>query len=329
MRREPHASGTGRMFLDGHDENEAFVSEVCWHYYVNAMTQAEVAAALGVTRLRVNQAIQRAKSLGIVKVRIESPFLARLDLQQQLEARLGVKKALVAPAHRAAYDYHVPVGAALANHLLDCVGVRPWRTIGVSWGKTLSSAIERLPRQRQPGLEIVSMIGGGAIGAPIHPFGIAAGFAERFDTSYSVLAAPIYLAEGIDREAFLSQSILETHLRKCRGLDAAILVVGDISQRSYLISTALPREVSIEDLTAAGAVGDLLGRFLDRDGAEIALPLNARTIGVDLETLASIPEKILAAAGRHKVDIIRAVARRRLIDTLVTDDVTAELLLVD
>ena len=68
------------MLLDGHDENEAFVSEVCWHYYVNEMTQAEVAVALGVTRLRVNQAIQRAKSLGIVKVRIESPFLARLDL---------------------------------------------------------------------------------------------------------------------------------------------------------------------------------------------------------------------------------------------------------
>ena len=62
------------------DENDAFVSEVCWHYYVNEMTQAEVAAALGVTRLRVNQAIQRAKSLGVVKVRIESPFLARLDL---------------------------------------------------------------------------------------------------------------------------------------------------------------------------------------------------------------------------------------------------------
>jgi DNA-binding transcriptional regulator LsrR (DeoR family) len=37
----------------------------------------------------------------------------------------------------------------------------------------------------------------------------------------------------------------------------------------------------------------------------------------------------MAAAGRHKVDIIKAVARRRLIDTLVTDDVTAELLLAD
>ena len=39
---------------------------------------------MGVTRLRVNQAIQRAKSLGMVKVQIESPFLARIELQEEL-----------------------------------------------------------------------------------------------------------------------------------------------------------------------------------------------------------------------------------------------------
>jgi DNA-binding transcriptional regulator LsrR (DeoR family) len=317
------------VLLDPHDENDAFVSEVCWHYYVNEMTQAEVAVALGVTRLRVNQAIQRAKSLGVVKVQIESPFLARLELQQQLQSRLGVKKALVVPAHREAYNYHVPVGAALASYLVECLATRSWRTIGVSWGMTLRSAIERLPRQPQPGLEIVSMIGGTATGASFNAFGIASGFAERFGASYSLLAAPIYLSEGVDREIFLSQEIFETHFQKCKTLDAAVLVVGDISARSYLISTGLPKEVAPDDLSAAGAVGDLLGRFLDEDGAEIAHPLRARTIGVDLETLATIPEKILAAAGRHKVDIIRAVARRRLVDTLITDDVTAELLLAD
>ena len=178
------------MFLDAHDENDAFVSEVCWHYYVNEMTQAEVAAALGVTRLRVNQAIQRAKSLGVVKVQIESPFLARLELQQQLQSRLGVKKALVAPAHPEAYDYHVPVGAALASYLIECLRTRPWKTIGVSWGMTLRSAIERLPRQAQPGLEIVSMIGGTTTGASFNTFGIASGFAERFDASYSLSGGP-------------------------------------------------------------------------------------------------------------------------------------------
>ena len=87
-----------------HDSDETFVCEVCWDYFINEMTQAEIAKNLGVTRLRVNQAIQRARALGMVKVQIESPFLARIELQEQLQARLGLDKALVAPGHREAYD---------------------------------------------------------------------------------------------------------------------------------------------------------------------------------------------------------------------------------
>ena len=39
--------------------------------------------------------------------------------------------------------------------------------------------------------------------------------------------------------------------------------------------------------------------------------------------------KSVSAAGPHKVDIIRAACCRGLIDTLITDDVTAELLLAE
>jgi DNA-binding transcriptional regulator LsrR (DeoR family) len=311
---------------EAHLDDEAFVSEVCWHYYVNEMTQADVAKELGVTRLRVNQAIQRAKSLGMVKVQIESPFLSRLELQEKLRKRLGLKSALVAPANRASYDFHVPVGAALAAHLIESLKTKSWRKIGVSWGTTLQSAIERLPRLSQPNVEIVSMIGGTTRGASFNSFGVASGFAERFGASYSLLAAPIYLSEGVDRKLFLSQEIFATHFRKYDELDAALLVAGDISSRSYLISTGLPPGVSQEELTSAGAVGDILGRFLDEDGEEVTHRLQDRTIGMDLHTLASVPERILAAAGRHKVGIIRAAARRGLVDTLITDDVTAELL---
>ena len=309
------------------DENEAFVTEVCWHYYVNGRTQAEVADTLGVTRLRVNQAMQKARSLGVVKIQIESPFVTRIELQDELMSVFGLEKVLVAPADRRAYSHHLPVGAALANYLVNNPAAASWRSIGVSWGMTLQSAIRWLPQQSRPEIEIVSMIGGNTTGASFNSFGIASGFAERFGSKYSVIAAPIYLSKDVDRQAFLSQEIFIEHFRKCENLDAAILVAGDVSTRSFLVATGLPREVPPAELIAAGAVGDILGRFLDKDGNEISHPLNARTIGVELEKLHAIPRKILAAAGRHKVDIIRAALKRGFVDTLITDDVTAELLL--
>lgn len=315
------------MPKDAQNDSDAFVTEVCWHYYINEMTQAEIAEAMGVTRLRVNQAIQRAKQTGMVKVQIESPFLPRLELQDELQKRFGLDDAVVATANPHAYDYHRPVGAALASYLTASVKTKGWKKIGVSWGMTLQAAINRMAAQSYPDIEILSMIGGTSQGAQFNSFGIASGFAERLGAKYSLLAAPVFLSEGVDLGLFLSQALFQTHFAKFKELDAAILTASNLSDRSYLISTGLPDEVGTADLAKAGAVGDVVGRFLDQDGNVVSNALEGRTIGIDLATLHSVPDRILAAAGHHKVEIIRAALRRRLVNTFVTDDVTARLVL--
>ncbi len=315
------------MPKDATNDSDAFVTEVCWHYYINEMTQAEIAEAMGVTRLRVNQAIQHAKQSGMVKVQIESPFLPRLDLQDELQRRFGLEDAFVAPAGSDPYDYHRPVGAALASYLTARIKTRSWKKIGVSWGMTLEAAIHRMAQQSHPELEILSMMGGTSHGAQFNTFGIASGFAERLGAQYSLLAAPVFLSEGVDLALFLSQALFQTHFAKFRELDAAILTASNLSSLSYLISTGLPDDINAADLIAAGVVGDVVGRFLDKDGNVVSNALDGRTIGIDLATLRAVPDRILAAAGHHKVEIILATLRRGIANSLVTDDVTARLLL--
>ncbi|WP_299845131.1 sugar-binding transcriptional regulator [uncultured Jannaschia sp.] len=315
------------MAFDASDAEDVFVSEVCWHYYVNEMTQVEVARVMGVTRLRVNQAIRKARAGGMVRVQIDSPFIQRIGLQEEVKARFGIPKALIAPARSDPYDYHAPVGAALAAYLTERIGPSGWRTIGVSWGMTLESAARRLMPQNHPDLEIVSMLGGTTKGASFNTFGIASGFAAALGASYSLLAAPIYLAAGVDRDAFLGQEIFADHFSKLGQLDAAIMTASDVSPRSFLVANGLPRDVTPEELTAAGAVGDVLGRFLDSEGRAIDHPIDTRAVAIEAADVARTPEKILAAAGPHKVAILRAAIRRGLVDTLITDDVTARLLL--
>jgi len=309
------------------EDSEAFITEVCWHYFVNEMTQAEIAGMLNVTRLRVNQAIQRAKSLGIVKISIESPFAVRTEMQENLKDALGIERAVISPANRGEYDYHRPVGSALAALLGERLRIADWRSFGVSWGLTLDSAIRKMPRQSHPDLEVVSILGGTAQGSTFNSFGIASGFADALGAHYSILTAPIYLSEGIDRDLFLSQYALSEHFKKFENLDAVLLTCSNVSHKSFLVSHGLPKEMSPEALTEAGAIGDVLGQFLDKDGNSVSQDVDERTIGMPLDQVKAVPEKIMAAAGPHKVDIIRAACLRGLVDTLVTDDVTAEMLL--
>lgn len=309
------------------EDGELFIAEVCWRYFVNGQTQAEVAQAMDVTRLRVNQAIQKAKAMGMVNIQIESPFITRIELQHRLEEALGVQKALVVPADRENYDYHAPIGAALAHHLTALLKSENWRKIGVSWGVALTETIARLPRQSNPDLEILAFMGGATAGSSFNAFSIASGFAEKLGAAYSHLAAPIYLPAAVDRDTFLQQDVYKEHMDNCLAADAVLLVAGDVSDLSYMIKYGIPKDISAESLRQAGAVGDVLGRYLDAEGNELDHPLNRRTAGVDLDHVRRIPNKIMTAAGRHKIRVIHAAIRRGLVDTLVTDDLTAELLL--
>jgi DNA-binding transcriptional regulator LsrR (DeoR family) len=82
-----------------------------------------------------------------------------------------------------------------------------------------------------------------------------------------------------------------------------------------------------EELLALGAVGDILGHFLDAEGRPVPHPVNERVIGIALDDLRAIPDVILAAGGLHKVPILRAALRPGWIRTLVTDEATARALL--
>ena len=47
------------MAKDNQSDSDAFVTEVCWHYYINEMTQAEIAERLGISQMHVSRLLGR------------------------------------------------------------------------------------------------------------------------------------------------------------------------------------------------------------------------------------------------------------------------------
>ena len=84
---------------------------------------------------------------------------------------------------------------------------------------------------------------------------------------------------------------------------------------------------NLDGLVEAGAVGDLLGVFLDADGRPVEHPLNARVIALPPTELRAIPTSILASGGPHKAAIVKAVMTAGHVNRLVTDEAVAERLL--
>lgn len=310
------------------DIEERFLTRVAWAYHVEGLTQEKVADKLGVTRLRVNKALSEARRRGLVRVTFNTAYAACADLEQGLVERFGLQTAYVAPSPSDISETQMIVSAALGNLLSEVLADPAVRLFGMSWGGTLNLATRFVEAMHRPDLEVISVMGGLTKGSDLNSFEITTRLANLVGAKHSYFTAPLYAGSAASRDTIIELDVFRDVLEKLRSVNAMAMAVGDISLRSLLMRDGLPSDTTMEDLKAAGGVGDILGTVIDADGEPIDHPINERIIGIGFNDLIGIPNVIAAAGGAHKVPVIRAILNgKNMINTLVTDEATAQSLL--
>ena len=84
---------------------------------------------------------------------------------------------------------------------------------------------------------------------------------------------------------------------------------------------------AIESLSKTGAVGEICSVFFDSKGREVHTDFSDRIIAVGLDTLRNLNYSIGMAASREKVTAILGALRGHIINVLITDEMTAKLIL--
>lgn len=309
------------------DDEARFIARVAWACHQQGLTQAEAARLLGTTRPRVNRALADARRQGVVRISFDTPFAACFELEQRLCSAFGLRRALVAPVAGTPTDARPVISAALGAVLNEVLANRKVRRFGMAWGSTLHAAIRSVVSMRRTELEIISVMGGLTRGSDLNSFEITSQLARTVGAQHSFFTAPLYAGSAHTRDVIMELDVFRAVLDKLRRVDAIAMTAGDMSRRSLLIRDGVLTPVVIDELVALGAVGDVLGNFLDESGTPVDHPVNQRVIGIGLDDLAAIPNVILAAGGAHKVAIITAMLARGSIDTFVTDERTARALL--
>ncbi len=305
------------------DEEERFQVRAAWLYHVEGLTQGRIAEQLGVTRVRVNRALQVARQNGVVRVAIHSRFAPCLELEAALKARFGLREASVAPGPGDPANVQAVIGAELGRYLSALLERPEIGLFAIAWGNTLNYATRSIVPRARHDLEIVSVMGGLTRGSEVNSFEIATRLADLYAAPRTYLTAPLYASTERSRDTILVQEVFREVLAKIRRADALAMGVGDTTAESMLIRDGLPGDVSVGELVEAGAVGDMLGYFVDARGALVDHPVNRRVIGISPLELRDMPNVILAAGGPHKTAVVAAALRSGLCDVVVTDEATA------
>jgi DNA-binding transcriptional regulator LsrR (DeoR family) len=105
----------------------------------------------------------------------------------------------------------------------------------------------------------------------------------------------------------------------------ALVGVGSVQPSALVASSGNTfSEEELETMQKNGAVGDICLHFYDANGKEVKEPLGNRVIGIDLERLRRVRTTVGIAGGKRKFASILGALRGKWINTLVTDQYTAE-----
>ena len=308
------------------EATELLAVRVAELYYEEGKSQDEIGGLLSITRWKVGRLLAQARERGIVRIEIVHPRARKLAVERALRDRFGLADAVVVPAASTDSELGHRVAQAAADFL---TAVRPVpRTLGVSWGRTLDAIAGRLDDGWATGVTVVQINGGVSLnrrpGTAAHT---AATIAQKATGEAVLLPSPAILERLETKRAIEADRTVAGVIELAKSASMYLFSAGVADATSVLVDSGYLSADDLAQLQARGAVGDVVGRYIDANGNIVDPGLDERTMGLSLDQLRASKNSVFVVSGQSKHDVARAVVTSGLCTVLVTDEATALALL--
>ena len=309
------------------EQREQLMIQVAKRYYHLDMTMSDLSTELGLTRWQASRLLTEAKESGLVRVEIV-PHTPRLPgLESRFERAFGLKEAVIVPSNTD-QDAGLVLDAVARGAGQYLAGLGNIPAIGISWGRTMTAVARRLPPYWNEGVEVVLLNGSMNVRSTgPQTNNVAELFASAGRGSATLLPVPAILGHAATRAALEQDPTIAAVLDFAMNVPVICFGIGAMVPDSVLIQSGYVSPEEHELLKQKGAVGDILSRYIDAEGQIVDADLDARTIGITLESCRHRKLSIGVGTGPHKKDAILSCLKAGYINVFVTDEVTASTLL--
>jgi DNA-binding transcriptional regulator LsrR (DeoR family) len=295
-------------------------------YYEDGLTQEALGARFGLSRPKVQRMLERARTAGVVDIRVSTPPWLHVDLERELRECFGLAEVIVAPGRADSQAQREAVAREAAWYLERRMadGV----VVAVSHGRDTGEVPRFFGPGRRFDATFVSAMGGSPLAdSPTNPNEIARRLADRCGGQAKGLFAPAYVESARMRDQLLRQPAVAETLRAAAAASIALVGIGGTDDECTMVRTGCVSVEEIRRLRGAGAVGDVLGNYVDIEGRRLDSPETARLVGLGLDELHAIPTVLVVVSESEKPFAILGVLRTGIVDVLVLDEGNARFLL--
>ncbi|MCF7929006.1 MAG: helix-turn-helix domain-containing protein [Spirochaetales bacterium] len=300
------------------------LAQIAIMHYEKGMSQQEIAGNLGFSKMTVSRMLQKAKDQNIIKTTISLPFRLREGVGEKLQKKYEIEKAHVVVNDPSTEDSEL-VGRVWAFYM--GITIPEHSILGMGVGNTIGQVVRNLPSTQTDDLHVVQLMGGLSTVSFDNPFTIVQ------ETCRKLNAQGTYFTSfaTVENQEVLSSLVYNTPMGRqvfelWKECTMALFGVGTI-EHGTLLAPELVRQEEIEELKSKGAIGDILGHSFDENGEFVHTDLEERLVSIPVELLRKIEQRVAVCAGAEKVKALRGALKTGLIQTLVTDEKTAGLLL--
>lgn len=296
------------------------MSEVATLYYEKKHTQQEIADLMSLTRQTVSKLLNDAIKENIVEIKIHNPQKDCEELERRICEQFGLSHCVVCRVSsknervrslmtvKAAVDYIVPI--------LQKKDTK----IGISWGRTIQEFIRNLP-EMNTGTNVVFPLFGATDNENSYFSSneLAREMADRIGANVKYAWFP-YLTDNKEDCVLIKEL---SYYKKMENMwdtaDVAIVGIGNTEVLEVFGQTFGYSGKSSQ------VVGDIATHFFDENGQFVQLYENS--LCASAQSIKKAGCTIAIACGNKKAKAMACAMRTGLLDTLITDEYTAKMVL--
>lgn len=305
-------------------ETIRLINTILTLYYLEELTQTEIAQRLGFSTAKVNRLLLQAREQGYVNITIRTPFQQLFELEDRLKAVFGLQDAMVIPS--LAETSSTPLNALgniAAEFLLE--HLRDGDVLGIGGGTAISAIVQALAPSRSYQVEVVPLLGA-VQGEITHDVNyLTTQMAERLGAKAYQLHAPAFVDTREHCETLRRMGPVKEILDIARRANIALVGVGtvDAEVSRFVQFTALSAEDMKHIAEECGGVGDINAFVYDIEGKACAHEYADRVLGLTLAELKNIPYRIGVAGTAAKALPLYGALRGGYLHALITDETAA------
>lgn len=291
-------------------------------YYEENLGQTAIAEKLQVSRPTISRSLQIAKEEGLVKIKVENPFVDFQTLAEALSEKYKADIQIVPDQYQSQKTMLNRLGAYTALYLTKIV--QPTDIIGIGWGKTIHAVTSHLEKQEITGVQTVQLKGGFSFDyEKTYAYESINELANAFNAQAQHLPLPTFFDERTTKEFVEQDRFIRSILNLGKKANIALFTVGSVRKDALLFNLGYLDERQKKKLRDE-AVGDIVSRFIDEQGQIVNHELDHRTVGIELTELQKKEHSILVAGGAKKAAVVHAVLKAGYANYGIFDSVLAQ-----